>query len=131
MTAVGALPILFTKRPNHGVRDLALGFAAGVMLAASFFSLIIPSLEASELRYGGSVVPAAIACAAILLGIGMVALLNELLPHEHFEQGREGPEAAYYVVSGCLLLPLRYTTCQRGWPLAWPSAQGEAKEAFH
>ncbi|KJD18396.1 protein gufA [Vreelandella aquamarina] len=94
MTAVGALPILFTKRPNRGVRDLALGFAAGVMLAASFFSLIIPSLEASELRYGGSVVPAAIACAAILLGIGMVALLNELLPHEHFEQGREGPEAA-------------------------------------
>jgi ZIP family zinc transporter len=94
MTAVGALPVLFTKTPNRGVRDLALGFAAGVMLAASFFSLIIPSLEASELRYGGSVVPAAIACAAILLGIGMVALLNELLPHEHFEQGREGPEAA-------------------------------------
>lgn len=94
MTAIGALPVLFTKKTNRGVRDLALGFAAGVMLAASFFSLIIPSLDASELRYGGSVVPAAIACVAILLGIGMVALLNELLPHEHFEQGREGPEAA-------------------------------------
>jgi len=51
MTAVGALPVLFTKTPNRSVRDLALGFAAGVMLAASFFSLIIPSLEASELRY--------------------------------------------------------------------------------
>jgi ZIP family zinc transporter len=91
MTAIGALPVLFSKGPNRAVRDLALGFAAGVMLAASFFSLIIPSLEASELRYGGSVLPAAIACAAILMGMGLVALLNERLPHEHFEQGREGP----------------------------------------
>ncbi|SPJ32677.1 ZIP family metal transporter [Kushneria phyllosphaerae] len=91
MTAIGALPVLFTKTPNRGVQDLALGFAAGVMLAASFFSLIIPSLEASELRYGDSFVPAAIVCAAILLGMGTVALLNEFLPHEHFDQGREGP----------------------------------------
>lgn len=94
MTAIGALPILVSKEPDRAVRDLALGFAAGVMLAASFFSLIIPSLETAELRYGGSVWPAAIACASILMGIGLVALLNERLPHEHFEQGREGPEAA-------------------------------------
>ena len=38
--------------------------------------------------------PAAIVCAAILLGMGAIALLNEHLPHEHFAQGREGPEAA-------------------------------------
>lgn len=94
MTAIGALPVLISKTPNRGIRDLALGFAAGVMLAASFFSLIIPSLDAAELRYGGTVLPAAIACAAILMGMGLIALLNERLPHEHFEQGREGPEAA-------------------------------------
>ncbi|PRY71761.1 ZIP family metal transporter [Halomonas ventosae] len=94
MTAVGALPVLVSRTPDRAIRDLALGFAAGVMLAASFFSLIIPSLDASELRYGGRVIPAAIACLSILLGIGMVALMNERLPHEHFQQGREGPETA-------------------------------------
>ncbi len=94
LTAVGALPALFGKVPGRAFRDLALGFAAGVMLSASFFSLIIPSLEASELLYGGTALPAAIACLSILTGIGAIALLNERLPHEHFQQGREGPEAA-------------------------------------
>ena len=36
LTAVGALPVLLGKTPSRGFRDLALGFAAGVMLAASF-----------------------------------------------------------------------------------------------
>ena len=94
MTAVGALPVLFGRTPSRKMRDLALGFAAGVMLSASFFSLIIPSLEAAELQFGDGAIPAAIAVAAILLGMAAVALMNELLPHEHFKSGREGPEAA-------------------------------------
>ena len=51
MTAVGALPILFTKE-DRGVRDLALGFAAGVMLAASL--LTDHALRSLGLRYGGT-----------------------------------------------------------------------------
>ena len=94
MTSVGALPVLFGRTPSRKVRDTSLGFAAGVMLAASFFSLIIPALDASEVIYGGGAIPAAIVCIAILLGMGAVALMNELLPHEHFRTGREGPEAA-------------------------------------
>ncbi|HMB48570.1 MAG TPA: ZIP family metal transporter, partial [Afifellaceae bacterium] len=70
------------------------GFAAGVMLAASFFSLIVPALDVAEIRYGDGAIPAAIVCVAILAGMGVVALMNELLPHEHFATGREGPEAA-------------------------------------
>lgn len=93
LTAVGALPVLLGKAPDRGFRDLSLGFAAGVMLAASFFSLIIPALDAAEIFYAGGPIPAAIVCAAILLGMGAIALLNEWLPHEHFQQGREGPEA--------------------------------------
>jgi zinc transporter, ZIP family len=94
LTAIGAIPVLFGHMPGRGFRDMSLGFAAGVMLAASFFSLIIPALDAAEARYGGSAIPAAIACVAILLGMGAVALMNEKLPHEHFESGREGPAAA-------------------------------------
>jgi ZIP family zinc transporter len=94
MTAVGAVPVLFGRIPGRASRDMSLGFAAGVMLAASFFSLIIPGLEAAEIRYGGGATPAAVVCIAILIGMGAVALMNERLPHEHFKSGREGPDAA-------------------------------------
>ncbi|WP_071675776.1 ZIP family metal transporter [Nioella nitratireducens] len=94
LTAVGAVPVLFGRIPSRGTRDLSLGFAAGVMLAASFFSLIIPALDAAEPRFDNGAAPAAIVCIAILLGMATVALMNEKLPHEHFKTGREGPDAA-------------------------------------
>ncbi len=91
MTAVGAIPVLFGKTPSRRTRDISLGFAAGVMLSASFFSLIIPALDAAGIRYGEGITPPLIVCAAILVGMGVVAVLNEVLPHEHFSTGREGP----------------------------------------
>ena len=93
LTGLGALPVLFGRLPSRATRDMLLGFAAGVMLAASFFSLIIPGLEAAEVRYDSATAPAAIVVVSILIGMGAVALMNELLPHEHFKSGREGPEA--------------------------------------
>ena len=94
MTAVGAVPVLFGKVPDRGLRDMSLGFAAGVMLSASFFSLIIPSLDAASAQYGDSALPPTIAVVGILTGMAMVAWLNETLPHEHFTSGREGPDGA-------------------------------------
>lgn len=94
MTALGAVPVLFGKVPSRALRDMSLGFAAGVMLSASFFSLIIPALEAATERHGEGPVPAGIAVVGILAGMACVAILNEVLPHEHFKTGREGPEAA-------------------------------------
>lgn len=93
LTAVGAVPVLVGRIPSRATRDLSLGFAAGVMLAASFFSLIIPALDAAEPRFDNGAAPAAIVCIAILLGMAAVALMNEKLPHEHFRTGREGPDA--------------------------------------
>ncbi|TNC63905.1 ZIP family metal transporter [Rubellimicrobium roseum] len=90
MTAAGALPILVGGVPGPRLRDAMLGFAAGVMLAASFFSLILPALAAAEVSYGPGALPAAIACGGILLGMAAVGLLNEALPHEHFDSRREG-----------------------------------------
>ena len=94
LTGVGAIPVLFGRVPSRATRDLSLGFAAGVMLAASFFSLIIPALDAAGAMFGNKAAPAAVVSISILLGIGAVALMNEKLPHEHFKTGREGPEAA-------------------------------------
>lgn len=94
MTAVGAVPVLFGTTPSRAIRDMSLGFAAGVMLSASFFSLIIPALDAATETYGEGAIPALIAVSGILMGMAAVAVLNEVLPHEHFKTGREGPEAA-------------------------------------
>ncbi len=51
MTTLGALPVLVGKAPWERTRDMLLGFAAGVMLAASFFSLIVSSATKSSLRH--------------------------------------------------------------------------------
>ncbi len=90
MTGAGALPVLFGQTIPRWLNDAFLGFAAGVMLSASYFSLILPGIEAAELHYGGTIVAALIAAGGIALGAGAVAWLNRVLPHEHFIEGPEG-----------------------------------------
>ena len=92
MTSIGALPVFLGRTITPRTQDTLMGFTAGVMLAASFFSLIIPSLEASERIYGGPFAPAAIVVVGILIGVAVLMFLNERIPHEHFVMGREGPE---------------------------------------
>lgn len=93
LTAAGAVPVLFQRTIPQQLSDAMLGFAAGVMLAAAFFSLILPSLEGAATLYGPGL-PAALTATVGVLGGGLfVGILNEVIPHEHFAQGREGPDA--------------------------------------
>lgn len=94
MTSVGAIPVLYGRTVSRLWNDRLMGFAAGVMLAASFFSLIVPGIEAAETRYGSTTIAALIAAGGVVLGVVAVAVLNELLPHEHFIEGREGVDTA-------------------------------------
>ena len=87
-TTVGALPVFFVRSMSQRVQNAFLGFAAGIMLAASFFSLIIPGLEAAgELHGGSKTIAAFIVAGAVLLGAGTLHLVNRLAPHEHFILG--------------------------------------------
>ena len=81
LNALGAMVVLIVGKIPQRFMDASLGFAAGVMLAASFTSLIIPGIE-----YGG-VVPVLI---GILLGAVFIDLLDHLIPHMHFIIGPEG-----------------------------------------
>lgn len=83
-TGVGALPVLFVKRPSKRYLDLMLGFAAGVMLAATAFSLLIPAIED-----GG----AWVAVGGLLFGALILHLIDRFIPHEHFIRGHEGPSS--------------------------------------
>ncbi len=81
-TGVGALPVLFTRQVPERFLDALLGFAAGVMLAATAFSLILPAIE------WGGILPAGV---GILIGALFLAVLDHRLPHTHFIKGAEGP----------------------------------------
>ncbi|MFD1344483.1 ZIP family metal transporter [Litorisediminicola beolgyonensis] len=92
MTGVGALPVLFGRTISRATSDLLLGFAAGVMISASFFSLILPGLDAAEALYGTAFLASLQAAIGVILGAGAVWWLNEALPHEHFITGPEGAD---------------------------------------
>jgi zinc transporter, ZIP family len=85
-TGIGALPVFFTRNISIKLQDIFMGFGAGVMLAATSFSLIVPGLEAA----GFGVKAAAIMVAGILLGGIFLWLADKYLPHEHFIKGHEG-----------------------------------------
>lgn len=92
-TALGTVPALFSRTLSERLQDTLLGFGAGVMLAASSFSLILPGLEAAQeqgLWGGGPWAAGSIIGASILLGAAALMLLETILPHEHFIKGPEG-----------------------------------------
>jgi ZIP family zinc transporter len=85
-TGVGAMPIFFTRNISVKWQDIFMGFGAGVMLAATSFSLIIPGLEAA----GNGVKAAVIIVLGILFGGFFLWFIDKVLPHEHFIKGHEG-----------------------------------------
>ncbi|MGC4008439.1 MAG: ZIP family metal transporter [Pseudomonas sp.] len=95
-TALGTLPVMLSQRLSERVQDTLFGFGAGVMLAASAFSLVIPGLQAARASgsFGGSAWAAgSVVGAAILMGAVALLAMDRLLPHEHFIKGREGAAA--------------------------------------
>ena len=91
-TGLGAVPIFFLRRMSPAVETTLLSVAAGIMLAAAAFSLLIPGIEAAEMRGYGSRVATLVIAAAVLAGGGFFWLAHRFLPHEHFVKGREGPD---------------------------------------
>ncbi|CAA9304244.1 MAG: Metal transporter, ZIP family [uncultured Lysobacter sp.] len=92
-TAVGALPVYFMRQVPARALDALLGFGAGVMLAASAFSLVLPGIEAATAQGAGPWAAGGLVGVAILLGAGLVMLIENTLPHEHFIKGTEGRHA--------------------------------------
>lgn len=88
-TAVGALPIFLRARWSQIAQTLMLALAAGVMLGATVFSLLIPALEVVVARTGSETRAALIASGGIALGAVAMSLIHARVPHEHFIKGPE------------------------------------------
>lgn len=80
MTALGAATILPVRTTNQRFMDLMLGFTAGIMLAASYFSLLAPAIAMAEER---GITPWVPAVGGFLLGAGFVRLADMMIPHVH------------------------------------------------
>jgi len=83
-TGAGALPVLFTRKVSDRLLDVMLGFSAGIMLAATFFSLLVPAID-----LGGVWV----AVLGIILGAVALHLVDRFIPHFHPALGAEGPSS--------------------------------------
>lgn len=86
-TGLGAIPILILQRKiSDKIIDLSLGFAAGVMLSATAYSLVLPSIKqggAKALIFG------------MMFGVIFVDFLDKKIPHDHFIKGHEGNNKVY------------------------------------
>lgn len=105
-TALGAAGVFFARDLDRRVLDTALGFAAGVMLAASCFSLLLPALELAE---GGPVphwLPAAVGFVA---GGAFLWALDHALPHLHLGSPTEAAEGPRSKLSRSTLLVIALT----------------------
>ncbi|RNC79345.1 MAG: ZIP family metal transporter [Balneola sp.] len=80
LTALGASLVFFTKKVNYALLDSMLGFAAGVMIAASVWSLIIPAIDMAEAQGKISWLPAVI---GFLSGGVFLRICDQYLPHLH------------------------------------------------
>ena len=90
-TNLGAGMVFFLKNQiSENVQKLLTGFAAGVMVAASFWNLLQPALDSSEGMGKLSFIPAAV---GFLIGIGFLLLLDEVTPHMHMDHQDEGPQS--------------------------------------
>ena len=104
-TMLGASFVFFMKDAmSPRIQKSLLGFASGVMVAASVWSLLIPAMEMEEATGAWSVLPAAV---GFLLGIAFLLLLDEVTPHLHI--GTETPEGPQVHLSRTAMLALAVT----------------------
>lgn len=92
-TALGAIMAVVFRNITQRTQDIMLGFAAGMMLAASSFSLILPGLAAARDITGNGALAAATVVAGLGLGVLLMLGLEKFTPHEHESVGRQGPNA--------------------------------------
>ncbi len=121
MNTLGALAVLVWRKPSQKILDGALGFAAGVMLAASFTSLILPGVE-----YGG-IIPVLI---GMVFGVLILILGDRFVPHFHPGRGHEGPETGRIRAVWLFILAITLHNMPEGLAVGVAFGSGNLTEAL-
>ncbi len=92
-TSLGAAMVFFLKKQiSRPVQKALTGFAAGVMVSASFWSLLQPALDNSSSMGTLAFLPASV---GFLIGISFLLLLDVITPHMHMDRQNEGPQSGF------------------------------------
>ncbi|MHA1227034.1 MAG: ZIP family metal transporter [Candidatus Hodarchaeales archaeon] len=86
-TSVGTIPIFLGKEISDKYLDIMLGFAAGVMLAASAFSLLVPALDMEPIFTTWNLEPVLLTVIGFMSGALFIHLIDRWAPHQHFISG--------------------------------------------
>lgn len=106
VTALGAAGVFLTKSISRRVLDFMLAFAGGVMIAASFWSLLAPAIEMAESQGRTPWIPALV---GFLLGGGFIRLIDLVLPHLHLGYPTDQAEGIHTHWRRAVLLVLAIT----------------------
>ena len=129
-TGAGALPAIFLKGLDERRKDFLLGFSAGVMLAATCFSLLLPAVERAEARAFTGLLAAGLVAVTLLLGAFLLHLANELTPHEHFYQGRQGRSAPHLKRIWLFILAITIHNIPEGLAVGVTAGTGDIRIAL-
>ena len=90
-TSIGAIPALLLKAIPQKMEDAMLGFAAGMMLSASAFSLLLPGIEAGIDITGSKLGGSGLVLLGMAVGVALMMGLDYFTPHQHMQTGPCGP----------------------------------------
>ncbi|MGA1552938.1 MAG: ZIP family metal transporter [Burkholderiaceae bacterium] len=124
-TAFGASLALGLKKISEKSQDLMLGFAAGMMLAASAFALIVPGLEEGKALTGSGLLGAGLVTAGLGLGVILMLGLDRLTPHSHEQVGACGPGCERLGRVGLFVLAIAIHNIPEGMAIGVGFGQGD------
>ncbi|HHM23698.1 MAG TPA: ZIP family metal transporter [Bacteroidetes bacterium] len=120
LNALGAFLVLILPEVSQKVLDASLGFAAGVMLTASFTSLILPGIE-----YGGILK----VMVGMVMGIVFLDLADHLIPHMHFIMGEEGGHSKKLKAVWLFIIAITLHNAPEGLAVGVGFGSGNIKDA--
>ncbi|WP_322847256.1 ZIP family metal transporter [Pseudomonas sp. B33.4] len=126
-TAMGAVVAIALRDIAARTQDIMLGFAAGMMLAASSFSLILPGIEAAQALCGNPLLAACVVVAGLGLGVALMVGLDRFVPHEHEKSGRRGPDAQRINRVWLFVLAITLHNLPEGMAIGVSFANGDMK----
>jgi len=125
LTTLGALPGFVLKSLPQRIEDTLLGLAAGMMLAASSFSLILPGIKAGEALTGSAFIGAATVVLGMSLGVMLMLGMDEFTPHEHSKTGTFGPDSHRVSRIWLFVLAIALHNLPEGMAIGVSFAQGD------
>ncbi len=129
-TALGALAAILLRRLSTRAEDSMLGFAAGMMLAASCFSLLLPGLAAARDMTDSGALAAMVVVVGLLLGTLLMLGLDRFTPHEHAHGGPCGPGCERVSRVWLFVLAITLHNLPEGMAIGVSFAQGDMTVAL-